>query len=90
VARRPIMPNTSKEPVPKPKYLIGSIIAGNTFAGTVTNAFYAEGEWNYGVGENASTAKDDLNDGYRIGPKFIRESDVKWRQNTYRGEWEAV
>lgn len=83
------MSKTAKK-VPKPKFIIGNIIAGSLFAGTITNAFYADGEWNYGVGENASTAAEDRKDGYRIGPKYIKESDVKWRQNNYRGEWEVV
>lgn len=76
-----------------PKFCLGQIIAGSKFAGEIQKAFYSDGEWNYGIGENASTEPTEEDNkvlGYRIGQKFIKESDVKWKQNTLIMEWRKV
>lgn len=85
------MPNKDSAQITKPKFCIGQIIAGSYFAGTVQAAFFADGEWNYNIGENADiqpTTSEDKTLGHRYGPKYIRESDVKWKQLLM--EWEAV
>lgn len=75
---------TTKKTLPKfaPSYMVGDQIASNLFAGKIKSMFFDENEWRYNIGENASVnRKSTILDGYHNGPKFIRESDIKWWLN---------
>ena len=64
-----------------PKYMVGAVIAGGYYAGTIINAFFANNEWNYAIGNSASVEAIETlgaDNGYLTGPKYIHESDVKW------------
>lgn len=88
------MTHTLTRTISSPKYTIGSIVASEKYAGTIVGAFYADGGWNYNIGQNADLEQPDGIEGHRIGQKFIRESNIKWQQqgrgwqeveNVYRG-----
>jgi hypothetical protein len=70
----------SKTTIPEsaPDFWPGDVVASYLYMGTVINAFW-DGTWNYSIGNNASTNGVDMNMGYKIGEKFIRRADIKWR-----------
>lgn len=76
----------------KPKFLVGTIIATDTHIGTIESGFFADGVWNYNIGDNATIVPAEGTEarGYRKGPRYVREEDVKWLQRTFGGRWEEV
>lgn len=76
-----------QRPKTPPEFVPGDVIASYLYMGTVQSAFW-DGTWCYGIGDNASVPKSDDLDGYRIGPKYIRREDIKWRRKN--SEWVAV
>lgn len=70
---------TTVKVISPPEFAVGDIIASERYMGAITGAFFTEGAWHYNIGENADLEKDDERDGHRVGMKFIRRSDIKWR-----------
>ncbi len=58
-----------------PQHGIGETIRSDRYMGEVTGAFFDKDEWCYIIGENAGDF-DDLREGYKMGSKFIRQSEI--------------
>jgi hypothetical protein len=80
----------SKIEAPMPEFLVGQTIASDLFIGTIVSAFFDGTEWCYNVGDNADTeSKGDPQDGYHFGPKYIKESNIRWLQHSFGATWRA-
>lgn len=71
-----------------PEFIVGDVIASEVYMGKITGAFWAEGTWNYNLGENADLEKADGFEGHRVGMKYIKRGDIKWHYKN--GDWKEV